>query len=58
MIITPAKFEDEMHRISEMTSPEAIAMEFEELCCETLKSLGYDAGIRIYDEQIGKWYYK
>lgn len=57
MIITPAKFEDEMHRISKLTDPESIAMEFEELCCSTLKSLGYDAGIRIYEE-IGKWYYK
>lgn len=43
MIITPAKFEDMMRQ--QKTPVGAIL-----LMEETLRSLGYDAGIRIYEE--------
>lgn len=55
MIITPAKFEDEMQRIAQFESKDAACIEADDLICKTLSSLGYDAGIRIF-ENIRKWY--
>lgn len=47
MIITPAKFEDEMRRIAERRDMSgAIA-----LMLTTLRSMGYEAGVRIFEEE-------
>ena len=46
MIITPAKFEDEMRRIDADFDPIAAI----ELMKATLRSMGYEAGVRIFEE--------
>ena len=48
MIITPARFEDEMRRIDADLDPIAAI----ELMKETLRSLGYEAGIRIFEDGV------
>ena len=45
MLITPAKFEDEMRK-QETPTGAVLLME------EVLKSLGYEAGIRVYEEMV------
>ena len=48
MIITPAKFEDEMRRIDADFDPIAAI----ELMKATLRSMGYEAGVRIFEEGV------
>lgn len=55
-MITAAEFEQKMKEISEIKYDyQGRHIEADKLLCETLKSLGYDAGVKIY-ERIGKWY--
>lgn len=55
--ITPAQFEDEMLGLANRyyDSPEVFHIGADELICKVLKSLGYEAGIKIFTE-TRKWY--
>ena len=57
MIITPARFEDEMKRISEIPGydPEDKHVRADDLMCKVLDSLGYSVGVKIFQD-MEKWY--
>ena len=57
MIITPARFEDEMIRISKIPGydPADKHGKADDLMCEVLESLGYSAGVNIF-LKMEKWY--
>jgi len=57
MIITPARFEDEMIRISKIPGydPEGKHGRADDLMCKVLDSLGYGAGVKIFQD-MEKWY--
>ena len=56
MIITPAKFEDEMNRINtEDQDREIKHRAADDLICEVLSFLGYDKGVQIF-KKMDKWY--
>lgn len=54
-IVTPADFEDRMKEIANRKDTEGRHVDADKLLCEVLNSLGYEAGVEIY-EKIGKWY--
>ena len=55
MIITPARFEDEIKHLPDIPDPPVgmlvIQPELYTLMCETLISLGYEAGIKAIKEE-------
>ena len=52
----PAEFEKRMKEIAEIKhDDEGRHREADKLLCEVLDSLGYGAGVKIF-EGIGKWY--
>lgn len=55
MIITPARFEDEIQHLPDIPDPPigmlVIQPELYELMCETLISLGYEAGIKAIKDK-------
>lgn len=55
--ITPDQFRDKMYEIveEERGYPETMHIAMDELMCETLKSLGYESGVKIFEKQT-KWY--
>lgn len=55
IMITAAEFERKMKKIAEIEDDENRHKKADDLLCKTLKSLGYEAGVEIY-ERIGKWY--
>lgn len=55
MIITPAKFEDLMKKFDEEESREDKHIMADDLMCEVLSDLGYDAGVKIFQD-MKKWY--
>ena len=55
-MITPAEFEQRMKELREdIEDIEERHIKADELLCETLKSLGYDAGVKLF-ERTRKWY--
>lgn len=58
-LITAAQFEREMKDIKNISvttgDDEYGHRQADELLCKTLKSLGYEAGVKIY-EGMTKWY--
>ena len=56
MIITPARFEDEMKRINETADGEVERhKKADALMCATLVSLGYATGVKVF-HKMEKWY--
>ena len=55
--ITAAEFERRMKEIDENTraGEEDCHRAADRLMCDALRSLGYDAGVEIF-EKMGKWY--
>lgn len=55
--MTPKKFKQEMERISKLYKgdQEAVHSHMDRLMCSTLRELGYDEGIDIFDAEP-KWY--
>jgi ribosomal protein S8 len=56
-IMTPEKFAEEMTKIQNESSydEELVHIRMDNLMSDVLESLGYIAGIKIFDE-TGKWY--
>ncbi|MGH9968498.1 MAG: hypothetical protein ACREBG_11815 [Pyrinomonadaceae bacterium] len=57
--MTPSEFTVEMKRISDRGSwsdPERNHGEADALLCRALKEIGYEEGVRIFLEDIKKWY--
>lgn len=55
-IASPEAFEAEMKKISEIDDSESAHYEADMLMCRVLTELGYAAGVRVFDEEIEKWY--
>ena len=59
LMITAAEFERRMREINEDRirdrNEEKSHQEADRLMCEVLKSLGYDAGVRVF-EGMPRWY--
>ena len=54
--ITPKEFKDLMQKIIDSSNdPESNHGDADNLLCEVLTSLGYDEGVKIF-EQMDKWY--
>ena len=55
--VTPEEFEKHMEDIYDTyyTDPEVCHTLMDEFMADTLKSLGYNKGIEIFDESV-KWY--
>ena len=55
-VISPTEFERRMREIDETSSNEEEAhIRADDLLCETLRQLGYEKGVEIF-ENMGKWY--
>jgi len=56
--ITPRQFAAKLRKINEEYGwdKEKVHRMADELMADTLKSLGYGNGIKIYTEEINKWY--
>lgn len=52
---SPKGFANKMRRLSEMGDPEIAHFEGDKLMCELLTKLGYDEGVKIFDD-MSKWY--
>ena len=53
---SPEAFETEMKKISYIEDPESAHYQADMLMCRVLTELGYAAGVRVFDEEIEKWY--
>lgn len=53
--IFPAEFEKRMKEVESIGDIEDRHKEADKLICEVLKSHGYDAGVKIFEE-MRKWY--
>ena len=51
IFITPAEFDKRMLEISRLPDPEAARQAAEDLMREVLCSLGYESGVRKFDER-------
>lgn len=54
-MIMPAEFERRMKTVCEIEDPEERHAEADVLMCEVLISLGYQAGVEVFDK-VEKWY--
>jgi hypothetical protein len=54
--MTPSEFAEKMREIyGEYYPPEEAHVQADKLLCEVLKSLGYDEGVRLFEEAT-RWY--
>ena len=54
--MSPEAFESEMKQISWIVDPESAHYQADMLMCRVLTELGYAAGVKVFDEEIEKWY--
>lgn len=55
LMITPAKFEDEMQKIKMSGDTELGHQAADDLMCQVLEENGYGAGVKIFKD-LSKWY--
>jgi len=55
LVLTPAQFVRKMMEIDDMKHPDEKHTKADELMCDTLKRLGYEDGVKIFEE-MDKWY--
>ena len=54
-VLTPQEFAEKMKSLAEKESVQCRRMDMDNLMCETLKALGYEEGVEIF-ENTDKWY--